>query len=214
MVTAHKLRKMTIATDKFEAKRDRVLEKTQNPFITAGIFIVGFLIFTILFINGLNAFYKHYELYIRSPFQNPIVLQKKDVGTVEKFHSPIPEEPVKKVTPTPIKKRAMIKKDIILASKYPKFIDHIWYRESGRGTNDNPNGLHNICNSKGMTNDFGFAVRVGHCWNTFEEAVNRMVVWREKEAKGLTDNQALCYYNTGKASDTCPYLTEDFLSMN
>jgi hypothetical protein len=65
-----------------------------------------------------------------------------------------------------------------------------------------------------MTNEFGFYPTGKWCWKTFEEAVARVELWREKEAKGLTDKQALCYYNGAGKVNTCAYLTYNFEAMN
>lgn len=127
------------------------------------------------------------------------------------LHSKLPNEFGKVIAKEP---KVLTKAEMVKNSKYPKFIDHIWEHESGRGTNDNPKGLHNICNAKGMSNEFGFYPSGDWCWNTFEEGVKRLELWRENEAKGLTENAALCKYNTGTANENCAYLGEDYISMN
>lgn len=61
---------------------------------------------------------------------------------------------------------------------------------------------------------FGFYPAGNWCFNSFEESVARIERWREEEAKGLTDNQALCYYNQGLKNNTCAYLSLSFKDMN
>lgn len=114
-------------------------------------------------------------------------------------------------TPTPVKK-SMTKSEIVSASRYPSFIDHIWERESGRGTN--LAGLAGRCAAKGMTNEFGYYPQGKWCFKTFAEAVTRIERWREKEAGGLSDSQALCYYNGAGKVNSCAYLTYNFKAMN
>lgn len=114
-------------------------------------------------------------------------------------------------TPTPVKK-TMTKAQIVAASKYPWFIDHIWLRESGRGKNQS--GLAGYCAAKGMSNEFGYYPQGKWCFATFAEAVARIERWREKEAGGLSDSQALCYYNGAGKINSCAYLTYNFKAMN
>jgi hypothetical protein len=175
--------------------------------------IVGFFI-----TMGIVWFFSKYEL------QSPIRPFWKEKTITPVTNTPVIIHPtlipiiVPSATPTPTIKprstnlRKAEKETIIANSKYPDFIDHIWERESGRGTDTT--GLAGYCISKGMTNEFGFYPTGKWCWKTFEEAVARVELWREKEAKGLTDKQALCYYNGAGKVNTCAYLTYNFEAMN
>lgn len=153
---------------------------------------------------GIYEFFNVYTL--RSPFQNPIIRREL---------SPIPIKVVLIISPTvnEVTPEAKIKSkaEIVASSKYPEFIDHIWERESGRGTAKI--GLNTYCTDRGMSNEFGFAVSVRHCFTDFEASVQRLEKWYEDNS-GLTDNQKLCRYNSGIASDVCPYLSYNFQDMN
>lgn len=147
--------------------------------------------------------------YLRSPFQNPIVPREL---------SPIPDKPTIIVAPTEKpapkispKPKTQTKAQIVASSKYPDFIDHIWERESTRGANTK--GLAGYCIDKGLSNEMGFAVSVSHCFPTFEASVRRLERWYE-ENSGLSYNAKLCYYNSGVKTDSCAYLTYEFLKMN
>lgn len=178
--------------DKFPAK------------LVAGCMITGLILGTIATIE-VQYFFDNYQL--RSPFQSPIVRRE---------HSPIPvtedanKKPLtgeKKPTPTPIKNKMSMVKE----SKYAAFIDHIWYRESGRGTN--PAGLAGQCAAQGKSNEFGFYPAGHWCFDSFEDGVKRLERWYEEHSE-LSDNQKLCYYNEGEKKDNCAYLGYNFAAMN
>jgi hypothetical protein len=140
---------------------------------------------------------------------------------VPRYTSPIPEgsksviTPPKEISPTPTttpKSKPRSKADIVGESKYSAFIDHIWFRESGRGTN--PAGLAGFCASQGKSNEFGFYPSGKHCFSDFETSVRRLERWYEIDSKGLTYEQKLCYYNSGLKTYSCGYLTMNFEKMN
>ena len=117
-------------------------------------------------------------------------------------------------TPTPkVSPRTNLKGKtaIVTSSKYPDFIDHIWLRESGRGTSKT--GLNASCAKRGMSNDFGFAVSVNHCFTDFATSVRRLERWYDDNT-GLTYQEKLCRYNTGRTIKECAYLTLSFMDMN
>ena len=104
------------------------------------------------------------------------------------------------------------KVEVIRNSKYPAFIDHIWERESTRGTATR--GLNVYCADKGLSNEFGFYPSDNHCFASFEASIRRLERWYEVDSKGLSYKAKLCYYNgAGKVSD-CPYLSYNFGKMN
>ena len=132
--------------------------------------------------------------------------------------SPIVEDEevriINTTTPTPkVSPRANLKAKIAImaSSRYPDFIDHIWLRESGRGKN--PAGLAGYCEKKGLSNEFGFAVSVNHCFTNFETSVKRLERWYEDNT-GLTYQEKLCRYNTGRPVPECAYLSFNFEEMN
>ena len=140
----------------------------------------------------------------------PVVIEDRKIQRVsgKKILSPIPS-----VAPeiTPKKTSKLSKGDIVARSKYPVFIDHIWLRESGRGTATA--GLNVSCANKGMSNEIGYYPSGGHCFQDFETSVKRLERWYEDNST-LTDNQKLCRYNSGTASESCAYLGMAFKDMN
>lgn len=104
--------------------------------------------------------------------------------------------------------------ELVRKSKYPELFNHVWIRESSQGTNPRADALNTYCKNKGMSNEIGFYPKGKHCFETFADSIARFERWRENEARGLTDNQALCYYNGAGKVDICPYLSDDYLSMN
>jgi len=176
------------------------------------IFFAG-VVFATSVIFAVDWFHENYTL--RSPLVNPI--QKRIISPVQEG------DDVKVISPPPTTKTpapgrisrgssvSPLPSEIVANSKYPEFIDHIWFRESGRGSNKE--GLSGYCLDKGLSNEFGFAVSVNHCFPDFESSVHRLEKWYEEDSKGLSYEAKLCYYNgAGKVSD-CPYLTLDFTNM-
>lgn len=168
---------------------------------------------------GLAASWFNYNYKFQSPIvprmMNPVV-EVKPIEVKPKYEKLI-IEPRKKPTPWPTNKpqptkKAMSKSEMVNASKYPEFIDHIWERESGRGKNQS--GLAGTCAAKGMSNEFGFYPQGKWCFENFAKAVARIEKWREVEAKGLSDSQALCYYNGAGKVNSCAYLSYNFEGMN
>lgn len=178
----------------------------------AGIFLGSMMavIVIMVFMYRVNRFYDQYRIIIRWPSVSfsltaPLEIEKRSIPTTPEIVSPLP-----RITESPKKKES--KEDLVQSSLYPDFIDHIWFRESGRGTNKNPKALHNICKTKGMTNEFGYDPYTGHCFPSFGYGIRVMENWRINHRE-LSDNQALCLYNgAGKAED-CPYLHYNFSAM-
>lgn len=115
--------------------------------------------------------------------------------------SPIPDNPiistVKASDCDPKSKDCIISK-----SKHPAQIYHIWKKETTFGTNTNPHALHNVCKSKGMSNEFGFGgMQNMWCYKDFQEATDVVDAWLTKR-----DNENLCYYNLGIRKDGCEYV--------
>jgi len=187
--------------------RNIFTESNKNKYILT--FIAGMILMAGIYEFGMW-FFDNYRL--RSPLQNPIV--PLDI-------SPVNEDNTKTVIPmpspskTPLESRIyrgkpLSKVEIVKSSKYPKFIDHIWIRESSRG--NNTAGLAGYCNKKGMSNEFGFAVSVNHCFSDFSSSVKRLEKWYENH-ENLTYNKKLCFYNSGIKTDSCAYLTYNFRAM-
>jgi hypothetical protein len=129
-------------------------------------------------------------------------------GTVEaptKLIRPVPafaEEIIPTQTPT------LTRKDIIFSKKHGDIIWRIYGLESSYGT---ANGYNQWCRSKGMWNDFGYAVHDKVCFHTFEESVNAVENWVEKHAD-LPLGKMLCYYNQGNKKYNCDY-SGNFLEL-
>lgn len=172
-----------------------------NRYVYAGA--VGIVVGAMI-MSGIYEFFKVYTL--RSPFQNPII--RREI-------SPLPVKVVPIIQPeaknNPIEPVTLSKADIVASSKYPSFIDHIWMRESGRGTA--PIGLNTYCEDREMSNEFGFYPQGKHCFSDFQAGVARLEKWYEDNID-LSDNEKLCKYNTGKVSEDCAYLTLNFQAMN
>lgn len=197
---------------KLVKRLDRAERYIKKNVSLAGIFIGSMMavVVMMLFIYRINRFYDEYRFVIQWPtvsfsFTAPLQIEKRMKAEPE-IISPIPSSP----SPTP--KREKSKEELVKSSMYPDFIDHIWFRESGRGTNKNPKALHNICKAKGMTNEFGYDPYSGYCFTSFSHAIRVMENWRISHRE-LSNNQALCLYNgAGKAED-CPYLHYNFSAM-
>jgi len=139
------------------------------------------------------------------------VIVPRDISPVNEEYQ---WESIPSTTPAPkVSPRTNLKGKtaIVTSSKYPDFIDHIWLRESGRGTATA--GLNVSCAKKGLSNEMGFYPSGKHCFADFETSVKRLERWYEDNS-ALTDNQKLCRYNSGTASNSCAYLTLSFKDMN
>lgn len=214
---------------------ERMIEAIKQK-VPAFVFLVGMVLALFL----MYKFYKFVDTYdvsfqqpVRIEVYSPVIIERRPEKPVQvqKIHSPIPEgyepSPANTSTPTPQAYRKMPNKALeavnehvdtlklltVSKSRYPHFINHIWIHESTQGTNMRADGLHARCIEKGMSNEFGFYPQGAWCWSTFEEGIARIERWRENEAKGLTDNQALCYYNGAGKVEDCPYLYSDKLSL-
>lgn len=100
--------------------------------------------------------------------------------------------------------REMTKEEIINAQPHAKQIMHIWEHETSKGkaSKSDPTALHNKCSAKGKTNEFGYSPFDVTCFDTFEESVQAVERWLEKE-----DRRALCRYNKGTDETNCTYVS-------
>lgn len=100
-----------------------------------------------------------------------------------------------------VKPIPVTKEEMILDSKHPNEIMHIWEKETSKGTNKNPEALHNLCKGHGKSNEFGYGgMAMKICFNSFQEAVQVVDDWLTKR-----DMEALCYYNIGVKVTDCSY---------
>lgn len=97
-----------------------------------------------------------------------------------------------------------------------QIVDGIHFLESGRGTNDNPNALHNICKSRNESNEYGFGgMRLKICFEDQKSAKARVTLWVVEHMELFDGNVAmtLCYYNLGQKTNNCEYY-QKYLSIN
>jgi len=177
-------------------------EDNKHRTLIAVSFIAGLIVCAIMYEFGLW-FSQNYRF---QPIIVPMIVSPIYEG--QEVISIPTTTPAAKVSP---KKTSKISKgDIVTRSLYPDFVQHIWLRESGRGTN--AAGLAGYCAGRGMSNEMGYYPSGKHCFADFETSVRRLERWYEDNS-ALTDNQKLCRYNSGTASDSCAYLTLSFSDM-
>jgi hypothetical protein len=81
--------------------------------------------------------------------------------------------------------------------------DIIYKLESSNGKNDQK------CERLGKHNGHGFAQRVNKnfCLASDEKMRVLVIEWiKDKQDKGMTTKELLCYYNTGTVSENCEYI--------
>lgn len=89
-----------------------------------------------------------------------------------------------------------------------EIVKKVYRLESSGGKNDS-------CKIPGKVNGYGFGVYGGKspCFDSHEEVTALVEDWFQKRLdRGMTVGQAACLYNTGTASDDCPYY-QKFLSL-
>jgi hypothetical protein len=89
-----------------------------------------------------------------------------------------------------------------------KIIPIIHRLESSGGINDS-------CLQYGKVNGYGFGIYKGHfrCYETRQEVEKEVADWFKDNLNRYTLSQSVCRYNTGQASDSCPYW-EKFKSLD
>jgi len=76
--------------------------------------------------------------------------------------------------------------------------------ESNNGTA--PAGHHLDCKALGKVNEIGYVALDEYCFDSIHAQISKFMDYMGKIIdKGYTDSEALCYYNTGKASKLCEY---------
>lgn len=82
--------------------------------------------------------------------------------------------------------------------------DTIWMLESTRGINN-----YSKCEAAGKVNGIGYGIPGGGkymCFDSHEEEMYTLMSWiAQKQAQGITGDNLLCLYNTGKAKESCVY---------
>jgi len=99
-----------------------------------------------------------------------------------------------------------VKVETVQASdeKIDPLLDIIFMKESSRGVKN-----YSKCQAIGKYNRYGYNIPGDGTFECFEKGDDTKAVrdWLErKRLEGFNDNQLLCLYNTGKATDKCKYL--------
>jgi len=97
---------------------------------------------------------------------------------------PVVEEP--EPEPDPVPERTFV----------DEVVDKVYILESSAGKND-------ACYNVGKFNGYGYAP--GTCYNSHEEVEAIVKDWFERKLEKMSLAQALCYYNSGTASNDCHY---------
>src|SRR6185369_7582239 len=95
-------------------------------------------------------------------------------------------------------------KEIPEVKKERDLVDVIFSKESSRGVKN-----YSKCEAIGKFNRYGFAIPGDGSYVCFEKGEDTVAVagWvAHRKALGWSDNQILCYYNSGKATEMCDYL--------
>lgn len=89
-----------------------------------------------------------------------------------------------------------------------KMLEYIHLAESSKGTNQNPQALHNLCKAQGKSNEYGYGgMQMRLCFTTHEQATARVHEWIEKHLQRFEGSEikTLCYYRWGKEMTNCQY---------
>lgn len=129
----------------------------------------------------------------------PLSIESKQIGTI---HNPIASNFYGKNL------SLSDKRQIVLASNYPKILDGMWMLETtrGKGVNpDDPTNHQSNCDKRGKTNEFGYDPQGRTCFDSFEQSVSVVDGWIDKHIAHMSLDQMLCYYATGKYLSSCSY---------
>jgi hypothetical protein len=97
-----------------------------------------------------------------------------------------------------------------LAEEVQHFLRRVHRKESSNGTNTNPAALHNICEAKGESNEYGYGgMALMLCFPSHEKATAEVKRWYQ-EHRPQMDSEAMtyCYYALGRRLPTCAYWQE------
>ena len=93
-------------------------------------------------------------------------------------------------------------------SERSEIVWKIYGLESTWGKNDS-------CKLEGKFNGYGFGQNSNswRCYNTFEEVTHEVHNWvQDKLDRNFTIGQLVCFYNTGRSLNDCPYY-QKYLSL-
>lgn len=179
---------------------------------TGIVLCMAFSMFIYQSIVSINVFFEQSTLYSRMfPLHIVITDDTKYVKWVGFFDirakyiiSPEPTEVAEvKIETVQKSNKKLTKKEIVMNSKYPTKIDKIHQIESNRGNSNS--GHHKYCESIGKSNEFGYAALDKFCFDSFEDSVIAVESWFDIELVSKNLEEALCYYNTGRAVEGCTY---------
>ena len=86
-----------------------------------------------------------------------------------------------------------------------KLVDYVHLAETSRGTNTNPIALHNYCKTIGKSNEFGYDPYTKRCFDSHEQARQRVYRWFQEKLVKMSEGEALCHYNVGTVTEDCDY---------
>lgn len=111
-------------------------------------------------------------------------------------------------TPSP-SLRVMTEEDVLKGMQYGEVVWATYGHESSYGK-------HDPCRAKGLYNGFGFGHQgnnVYPCFKSLEEVGTKVSEWFTKKLEKYTIRQALCLYQSGVASNDCPYASTTMQMM-
>lgn len=96
----------------------------------------------------------------------------------------------------------------VTPEKVEKLVAYIHKAESSNGLNKNPYALHNVCKSKGKSNEYGYGgMQSMMCFDSHEQATRIVSDWikRHLELYEGSEAKTLCRYNLGGNEVNCKY---------
>lgn len=92
-------------------------------------------------------------------------------------------------------------------SENEAIIDYIHMKESSRGQNN-----YSKCEAVGKINGIGYGIPGNgnyKCFDSIEDQMDTLNEWiKDKQAKGMSTQELLCFYNKGIKSSTCNYIAD------
>jgi len=150
--------------------------------------ILAFVGFMLIANMGIEKLKKIDIVKLLTP-QSPVILESIPAEA---------QEPTEATTPTP---EAMQEPQKDENPDISEIVRKVYQLESSSGKNDDK------CHRIGKHNGYGYrqGTNRNFCLNSDDEVKALVIDWFTTNLKNKTTAQALCYYNTGKATDTCEY---------
>lgn len=181
--------------------------------ITLGvIFLISFLIIQSVIAVGEffenNRIVRHDVISIK--INPPFTIESRKTAMI----SPIPEKDIVKTDKPVLVAKAEASEKTLPTFAEPAglegIVKDVWMLESTQGKAKS--GHHISCRERGMWNELGYNNYGDHCFTTKEEGFARVSRWFTEQLQELSLPQALCKYNTGTASNDCPYY-QNYLTL-